>query len=75
MNATAPIAVSPTVAATMLGISRTKIYELLYTEIPVRKIGRRSLIAVADIERWLAAQPAHESAVPSRAARYRGVVR
>ena len=57
MNATSRIAVSPTTAAAMLGISRTKIYELLYTQIPVKKIGRRSLILVADIERWLAEQP------------------
>jgi excisionase family DNA binding protein len=64
------LAVSPSVGAAMLGISRTKLYQLLNTEIPIRKVGRRTLIAVADIERWLESQPTSTAADSSRAARH-----
>jgi excisionase family DNA binding protein len=47
------LAVSPTKAADLLGISRSKFYELLNEEIPAFKIGRRTLVRVADIERFL----------------------
>jgi excisionase family DNA binding protein len=64
------IAVSPSGAAAMLGISRTKLYQLLNSEIPVRKIGRRTLIAVADIQLWLESKPIAGSARPSRRSRH-----
>jgi excisionase family DNA binding protein len=47
------LAVSPTKAADLLGISRSKFYELLNEEIPAFKVGRRTLVRVADIERFL----------------------
>jgi predicted DNA-binding transcriptional regulator AlpA len=53
-------AVSPAKGAAMCGISRTKFYELLKSEIPLRKIGRRSVILVSDIDRWLASLPPAE---------------
>ena len=53
----APKAVSPAIGAAMCGISRTKFYQLLNKEIPLRKVGRRSLILVSDIDHWLASLP------------------
>jgi excisionase family DNA binding protein len=49
----AALAVSPAKAADLLGISRSKFYELLNREIPSFKIGRRTLVRVADIEKFL----------------------
>lgn len=49
-----PLAVSPTAGATILGVGRTKFYELLNkNEIPALKLGRRTLVRVADIENYL----------------------
>jgi hypothetical protein len=48
-----PLAVSPSQAAAMCGISRTMLYEFLGKDIPVRKLGTRSLVLVSDIERFL----------------------
>lgn len=54
---TGRLAVSPAEAARMLGLGRTKFYELLSTnEITSVKIGTRRLIRVAELEAWLAAQ-------------------
>jgi excisionase family DNA binding protein len=37
----------------LVAIGRTKIYELIASgEIPVRKIGRKTLVAPADLRRW-----------------------
>jgi excisionase family DNA binding protein len=47
------LAVSPAKAAALLGVSRSKFYELLNEEIPALKLGRRTLVRVADIERFL----------------------
>jgi excisionase family DNA binding protein len=45
-------------ACTRIGISRSKLYELLNEgEVPSVKIGRRRLIRVADLDRWLEALP------------------
>lgn len=47
---TAPLSVSPEGAARMLGLGRTKTFELIRTgEIPSAKIGRRTLIPVAGL--------------------------
>lgn len=59
----APISVSPEDAAQMLGLGRTKTFELIRTrELPSIKIGRRTLIPVAGlhslIERYAAKQAA-----------------
>jgi excisionase family DNA binding protein len=49
-----PIAVGPLDAARLMGVSRSRIYELLNSgELPSYKDGRRRLILVADIEAWL----------------------
>jgi excisionase family DNA binding protein len=53
MDDIAALAVSPAKAAALLGVSRSKLYELLNEEIPAFKIGRRTLVRVADIERFL----------------------
>lgn len=50
-------AVSPAKAATMCGISRTKLYEILNKDIPTKKLGRRTLILVDDIDSWLRSLP------------------
>ena len=47
----------PAKGAELTGLSRTKFYEILGKEIPLRKVGRRSLVLVADIERWLSSLP------------------
>lgn len=53
MEDIATLAVSPAKGAALLGISRSKFYELLNEEIPAFKVGRRTLVRVADIERFL----------------------
>ena len=53
MDDIACLAVSPAKAAALLGVSRSKFYELLNEEIPALKVGRRTLVRVADIERFL----------------------
>jgi excisionase family DNA binding protein len=37
----------------LIGIGRTKLYELIASgEIPIRKIGKKTLVAAADLHRW-----------------------
>lgn len=49
------LAVSPAEAAQMIGLGRTKFYELLAAnEITSIKLGARRLIRVRDLEDWLA---------------------
>jgi excisionase family DNA binding protein len=46
----------------MASIGRTKFYELVASgEIPVRKIGKKTLVAVADLERWVERLPTIEA--------------
>jgi excisionase family DNA binding protein len=43
----------------LLSVGRTKLYELIGTgEIPVRKLGKKSLIAAGDLDRWADRLPA-----------------
>jgi excisionase family DNA binding protein len=50
-----PLAVSVAQGAKAIGVSRSKFYELLRKgELPLIKIGSRSLVRVADIEKLLA---------------------
>jgi excisionase family DNA binding protein len=50
-----PLAVSPRDAAHLMGVSRSRVYELINAgELPAYKDGARTLILVADIEAWLA---------------------
>lgn len=56
---TQPLAYSPADAATALGMSRAKLYELLAAgQIPVVKIGRRTLIRRDTLDRFLAEREA-----------------
>lgn len=49
-----PLAVAPADAAKMLSIGKTRLYEMIGTkDIPIIKIGRRTLIRVRDIEAFL----------------------
>jgi len=55
MDVITPLAVNPTKGAKVLGVSRSKFYELLKDgELPLIKIGSRSLVRIADIENLLA---------------------
>jgi excisionase family DNA binding protein len=43
----------------LAAIGRTKFYELIASgEIPVRKVGKKSLVAAADLKRWADRLPA-----------------
>jgi excisionase family DNA binding protein len=53
MDEIGAMAVSPAKAAALLGVSRSKLYELLNRGIPALKLGRRTLVRVADIENFL----------------------
>jgi excisionase family DNA binding protein len=45
----------------LAAIGRTKFYELVASgEIPIRKVGKKSLVAVADLKRWAEQLPATE---------------
>lgn len=45
----------------LAAIGRTKFYELVASgEIPIRKIGKKSLVAAADLKRWADRLPAIE---------------
>ena len=55
MDVISPLAVNPATGAKMLGVSRSKFYEILSQgHLPLIKIGARSLVRVADIEKLLA---------------------
>ena len=50
-------------ACVLVGISRSKFYELLNEgAVPSVKIGRRRLVRVADLDRWLATLPSQTPA-------------
>jgi excisionase family DNA binding protein len=43
----------------LAAIGRTKFYELVASgEIPIRKVGKKSLVAAADLKRWAERLPA-----------------
>ena len=50
------IALSVTQAATLLGVSRPTIYQLLNRDFPSFRIGTRRLISRAGLERWVQEQ-------------------
>jgi len=53
-------------ACERVGLSRSKFYELLNEqEIPSIKVGRRRLVRIEDLDRWLASLP---SQPPSQSA-------
>jgi excisionase family DNA binding protein len=48
-----PLLVPITESCRLLGVGRTKLYELIASgELRLRKIGRKSLIAMSDLQRW-----------------------
>tara|TARA_R110000787_G_scaffold11002_19_gene36643 strand:- start:5135 stop:5326 length:192 start_codon:yes stop_codon:yes gene_type:complete len=52
-----PIAISPGEAARLVGLGRTKLYEVMGAgELPFVKIGTRRLIRMADLEAWIEKQ-------------------
>lgn len=52
-----PLAVSTAEAARLLGVSRPTIYQLINrADFPAFKVGARTLISVAGLERWVEAQ-------------------
>lgn len=54
-----PIALSIPEAAAAIGVGRSTFYKMIASgEIPVIKIGNRTLVRVADLEDWVARQPA-----------------
>lgn len=54
-----PLLVSITESCRLLGVGRTKLYELIASgELQLRKIGRKSLIAMSDLQRWAERLPA-----------------
>ena len=53
MDDISALAVSPAQAAALLNISRSKFYELAGDRIPILKLGRRTLVRVADIQKFL----------------------
>lgn len=58
-----PLAVSINEASALAGIGRTKLYEAISDgSLPVRKLGRRSLVIVSDLQAWLERLPS----VPAR---------
>lgn len=57
----APLALSPSEAARILGCGRTKLYELLVSgEIKSFHLGRRRLIRLTAIEAWIADREADQ---------------
>lgn len=49
-----PLAVSPREAMSLLGVGRNLIYRLLATgELPARKVGRRWVVPIRNLEEWL----------------------
>lgn len=46
----------------LVSIGRTKFYELIASgEIPIRKVGRKTLVAVSDLRCWVERLPAVET--------------
>lgn len=66
LTAPQPLSFNVQTACALTGIGRTRFYELLNTgDISSRKIGKRRIILRADLEAFLATQPA---TLPSEAA-------
>jgi excisionase family DNA binding protein len=52
----------------LLSVGRTKLYELIGRgEIPIRKLGKKSLVSAADLKRWAERLPAIEVKTADRA--------
>jgi excisionase family DNA binding protein len=63
-----PIAVSIQEAVRLSGVGRSSIYEAVNRgEIPIRKRGRRSLVMVEDLRRWIETLPSTNSTAANAA--------
>jgi excisionase family DNA binding protein len=61
-----PLALRPAEAARALGVSRSRLYELLAQgELKARKLGASTLIERVEIERYIETLPAYEPAAAS----------
>jgi len=64
MSITGPLAVPPIEAAEIAGLSRTGIFDLIRTgDLPSLKVGRRRLVLVEDLQRFLADERDRQMAV------------
>jgi excisionase family DNA binding protein len=53
-----PLLLSIADCCRLIGLGRTKFYELVASgAIPLRKVGKKSLISAADLKRWAEALP------------------
>jgi excisionase family DNA binding protein len=51
----------------LVAIGRTKFYELVASgEIPIRKVGKKTLVAAADLEKWTKLLPKIEVTIAGR---------
>lgn len=53
-----PLAVNPEEAAELLGISRSTFYSQVLPQLRVVNVGRRRLVPVRELERWIEANAA-----------------
>lgn len=61
MNNLDPIAVSIADAVQLSGVGRSSIYEAIGRgDLPIRKRGRRSLVMVDDLRKWIESLPSHQ---------------
>lgn len=59
-----PLSVSTSEAARLLGVSRPMIYELMQNAgLPWFKVGTRTLLPVAGLKEWVAAQAEKQEAI------------
>jgi len=57
-----PLLLSIADCCRLTGLGRTKFYELVASgAIPLRKVGKKSLIAAADLKRWAEALPVDDA--------------
>lgn len=62
MNNLDPIAVSIADAVQLSGVGRSSIYKAIGRgDLPIRKRGRRSLVMVDDLRKWLESLPSHQT--------------
>lgn len=50
---TTRLALTPTEAADVLGVSRSTFYEHIFDSVRVVRVGRKVLVPVRELERWL----------------------
>jgi excisionase family DNA binding protein len=59
MTTSEPLAVSVSEAVRLTGVGRSSLYEAIRRgDLPIRKAGKRTLVMMEDIRRWLSSLPA-----------------